>query len=52
MRFPPLISCEKDGGLPPVHFEKTLSLLKNCPENPKGIFRPNVQMDVISQSIK
>ena len=45
MRFPPLISCEKDGGLPPVHFEKTLSLLKNCPENPKGL----LSMDFPSQ---
>jgi len=61
--FPPLISCEKDGGLrlgrglrvslsrtprrgPPVTSEKTSSLLKNCPVNPKGIFYPNVQMNV------
>jgi len=46
LRFPPLISCEKHSGLPPVTAEKTLSLLKNCSVNPKGIFSLNIEMDL------
>ena len=42
LRFPPLISCEKDGGLPPVTSEKTLSLMKHCSVIPKGVFSLNV----------